>query len=191
MRGLSNLIEGIDYGPLALLAGEWQGHDGMDIAPEADGSEQNPFYESIVFEAIGDVTNAERQTLAALRYQQVVRRKSNDEVFHNETGYWIWDAEQSLVMQTLTIPRGVSLVAGGPYRIGQDGTPTVLEVRSAIGDPDWTISQSPFMRDHAKTVEFTHTVSVGQAILTYSETTLVDIYGKQFEHTDENSLIRS
>ena len=191
MSGLSNLIEGIDYGPLALLVGEWHGHDGMDIAPEPDGSEQNPFYESIVFEAIGDVTNAERQTLAAVRYQQVVRRKSNDEVFHNETGYWIWDAEQSLVMQTLTIPRGVSLVAGGPYRIGQDGTPTVLEVRSAIGDPDWTISQSPFMRDNAKTVEFTHTVSVDQATLTYSETTLVDIYGKQFEHTDESTLTRS
>ena len=49
-------------------------------------------YETITFEAAGDVTNAERQTLAVVRYHQVVRRKSNDEVFHDQVGYWTWDA---------------------------------------------------------------------------------------------------
>ena len=64
----------------------------MDVAPEPDGTEHNPFYEQLLFEPIGTVTNAEQQTLAALRYHQVVLRKSNDKVFHNETGYWLWDA---------------------------------------------------------------------------------------------------
>jgi len=191
MSHSSTVIEGVDYGPLALLPGTWLGRSGMDVAPEPDGKETNPYYESIVFEAIGDVTNAEQQILAAIRYHQVVRRTSNDKVFHNETGYWLWDMAQSLVMQTLTIPRGVSLIAGGSYQIGQDGSPTVLTVRAAIDDVDWPIAQSPFMRDNAKTVEFSHTISVAHATLSYSETTIVDIYNKRFEHTDENSLTRN
>ncbi len=109
----STIIEGISYGPLAALAGISRGDKGTDISPEPDGQEENPFYETISFEPIGTVNNAERQELAALRYHQVVSRKSNDEVFHNESGYWIWDAEQSIVMQVLTIPRGVCLIAGG------------------------------------------------------------------------------
>ena len=97
----------LNYGPLTALIGTWAGDKGMDIAPEPDGEEHNPYHETILFEAIGDVTNAESQRLVALRYHQVVRRNSNNKVFHNETGYWIWDAERNLVMQTLTIPRGV------------------------------------------------------------------------------------
>ena len=54
----------IDYGPLAALIGTWQGDKGMDVSPEPDGIEENPYYETIVFEAAGDVTNAEAQTLA-------------------------------------------------------------------------------------------------------------------------------
>lgn len=191
MNQLSTIIDGVDYGPLTLLHGVWDGGEGMDLAPDPDGEESNPFYERIVFEAIGDVTNAEQQCLAAVRYHQVVRRKSNDKVFHNETGYWLWDAAQGIVMQTLTIPRGVSLVAGGSYQFGADGEPTVLEVHAAIDDIDWTIVQSPFMRDNAKTIEFSHTVSVDGDTLTYSEKTVVDIYGKRFDHTDENTLQRS
>ncbi len=49
----------IDYGPLRQLIGTWTGRGGLDIAPEPDGTERNPYYETIVFEAGGDVTNAE------------------------------------------------------------------------------------------------------------------------------------
>ncbi len=190
MSQFPTVIDGVDYGPLTLLIGAWQGDSGTDVAPEPDATELNPFYESIVFEAIGDVTNAEQETLAALRYHQVVRRKSNDKVFHNETGYWLWDVAQNLVMQTLTIPRGVSLIAGGTYEDGQNGEPTAFKVRAAIDDPDWGIVQSPVMRDNAKTIEFSHTVSVDQNGLSYSETTVLEIYNRRFEHTDENTLIR-
>ncbi len=95
-----------DYGPLEPLTGRWTGNKGVDVAPEPDGSEQSLYYETIIFEASGDVTNAENQGLAVMRYHQVVQRTSNDEVFHNETGYWLWDAERNIVMQTLSIPAG-------------------------------------------------------------------------------------
>ena len=109
----SNIIDGISYGPLAALVGVWKGDKGMDVSPEPDGQDESPYFETIKFEAIGDVNNAERQTLAALRYHQVVSRKRDEKVFHNESGYWMWDAEQCIVMQALSIPRGVCLIAGG------------------------------------------------------------------------------
>ena len=36
-----------DYGPLTNLIGTWNGDKGMDIAPEPDGTEHNPYYETI------------------------------------------------------------------------------------------------------------------------------------------------
>jgi hypothetical protein len=186
----------IDYGPLNALIGTWVGDKGLDIAPEPEGSEQNPFHETITFEASGDVTNAESQHLAVLRYHQVVQRNSDNEVFHNETGYWIWDAERQTVMQTLTIPRGVSLVAGGIYSADStDATdedrPVELEVHAAADDSDWGIVQSPFMRDNAKTLSFSHRISVQGQQMAYNETTMLEIYGRRFEHTDENVLHRA
>ncbi|MDP3920980.1 MAG: heme-binding beta-barrel domain-containing protein [Candidatus Omnitrophota bacterium] len=88
----TTVINGIAYGPLACLVGTWKGDKGMDVAPEPEGKEENPYYETILFEAIGDVKNAEEQALSVLRYHQVVSKKSNQKVFHNETGYWMWDA---------------------------------------------------------------------------------------------------
>jgi hypothetical protein len=178
------VIEGVDYGPLACLIGTWKGAEGMDVAPEPDGDEHNPYYETLTFVAAGDVTNAEEQTLAVVRYHQVVSRKSNDQVFHDQVGYWLWDAATGVVMQTLTIPRGVSLVAGGSAVVDGSGM-TVIKVAAGAGHDEWGISQSPFMASKAKTVAFEHEVWVGGQKLEYSETTYLDIYGKErYAHTD-------
>ena len=58
----------LDYGPLQGLIGVWQGSDGMDVAPEPSTDDHNPYYETITFEAAGDVDNAETQELAVVRY---------------------------------------------------------------------------------------------------------------------------
>ena len=181
----------VDYGPLAGLVGSWKGDEGLDVAPEPDGPEENPYHETITFEALGDLTNAGRQTLAIVRYQQIVRRKSNDEVFHDETGYWLWDAATATVMHSLAIPRAVCVLAGGRYEAGPAPGPIVLEVSARAGDPDWAIIESPFMRDNARTLEFRHKVTLDGDRLLYDETTMVEIYGKTFEHTDRNALVRA
>ncbi|HHJ15674.1 MAG TPA: DUF1794 domain-containing protein [Gammaproteobacteria bacterium] len=181
----------IDYGPLEELIGVWKGDKGLDVAPEPDGSENNPYYETITFTAIGDVTNAEAQVLSALHYRQIVKRKSNDEVFHDETGYWMWDPVGKLVMHSLTIPRGVCVLAGGKYTGNNNTAGSVtIEVAAHVDDRDWKIIQSPFMQEMARTTEFRHTITAGGGKLTYAETTIVDIYGKVFEHTDNNELLR-
>ena len=184
--------ENVDYGPLAALIGVWEGNKGVDIAPEPNGEETNPYFETITFSTAGNVTNAEEQHLTALHYHQIVKHTSNGEVFHNETGYWMWDAENKTVMHSLQIPRAVGLLAGGIYNGEKDSDGRIiLNVAAKLGDQDWGIIQSPFMRDKASTKSFEHIIVVGNGKLSYEETTMVDIYGKVFEHTDQNELERS
>lgn len=177
-----------DYGPLAGLLGKWRGDKGMDVAPEPDGPDNNPYYETLTFEAAGDVDNAGEQFLSIVHYKQVVQRKSNDEVFHHELGYWLWDAKTDSLMHSFTIPRGVALVAGG--KATGSGDKLILEVAAGEAAPQWPIAQSPFMMDKARTLSFEQSVEIKGDILSYQETTLVDIYGKRFEHTDRNDLKR-
>lgn len=179
---------GVDYGPLETLIGTWEGEKGTDIAPEPDGTEKNLYYETIVFEPAGDLQNAESQTLACVRYHQEVRRKENDEVFHDETGYWMWDAREQVIMHSLTIPRAVCVLAGAKYVANKDQRAVTLNVSAKLDDPDWGILQSPFMRDNARTVGFDHKIVIDGNRLSYAETTWLEIYGRSFEHTDENVL---
>jgi len=180
--------DSVNYGPLTELIGVWTGDKGVDIAPEPDGEENNPYYETITFAAIGDVTNAESQILAAVHYRQIVQRKSNDKVFHDETGYWMWDAEAEIIMHSLTIPRAVSVLAGGSY--SHTGASKILEVSASMDDENWKIIQSPFMQKNARTREFRHQITVGNDRLSYTQMTVVEIYDKLFEHTDQNELLR-
>ena len=181
----------IDYGPLTGLIGTWTGARGLDVAPEPDGTENNPYYETIIFEAAGDVDNAESQKLAVIRYHQVVQRKSNDEIFHDQVGHWMWDAGEGLIMQTLAIPRAVCVVAGGKAKTAENESGVItLSVSAKLNDPDWGIIESPFMRDKASTLEYQHETIIEPDRLTYEQTTVLDIYGRRFDHTDKNVLTR-
>ena len=181
--------EDVDYGPLASLIGTWHGDEGMDIAPDSAGIEENPYFETLVFVPIGRVTNANDQVLVGLRYHQCVSRKSNRRPFHDQVGYWLWEAPTGSIAQSLLIPRAVGLLAAGRWSAGPG--PVVLEVASAGDDASWGVVQSPFMRENARTVSFRHRMVVDGGTLTYDETTIVDIYGKRFEHTDTNTLTRA
>ena len=179
----------VDYGPLKELIGEWSGDKGMDIAPEPDGTEENPYYETIHFTEGGDLQNAETQTLAVVHYRRIVRRKSNDEIFHDETGYWMWDANAKTIIHSLSIPRAVTLLAGAVFKNETDGEGNmIIEVHSSEEDEAWNIVQSPFMKANARTKSYHQKITIGDGIMKYKETTMLDIYGREFEHTDENIL---
>lgn len=135
------------------------------------------------------MTNANRERLVGLRYHQGVSRKSTKLPFHDQVGYWVWDAATGTVIQSLLIPRAVGVLASGRWVAGAG--PVVLEVACAADDPHWGVVQSPFMRDNARTVAFRHRLTVDRDTLAYEETTVVDIYGKRFEHTDTNTLTRA
>ncbi|KAA3606235.1 MAG: DUF1794 domain-containing protein [Calditrichaeota bacterium] len=184
---MSEITE-VNYGPLKKLIGVWKGSKGMDISPEPDGTEENPYYETITFYEAGDLTNAESQKLVMLRYHQVVTRKSDDTVFHDETGYWMWDEANDIVIHSLAIPRAVCVLAGGTATTSNGQT--IFEVEANVGDLNWGILQSPFMEKNAKTTKFSHKISIANGKMSYSETTTLEIYGKVFEHTDANELTR-
>jgi len=182
------VIEGIDYGPLAALVGTWKGDRGIDVAPEPGGDERAPYYETIVFEAAGDVTNAGEQTLAVVSYHQVVSRKSNDEVFHDQVGYWLWDAATNGIVESFVIPRGVGIVAEGTLASPADRSQELVFEVSADARG---VVQAQFMFNRARTTAFTHTLTVSGDEMRYRETTTLDIYGREaYEHTDANTLRR-
>ena len=122
--------ETADYGPLQLLIGTWKGDKGMDIAPQEEGQEENPYYETIVFERAGDVENAGTQTLAIVRYHLSVREKANNETSHDQVGYWLWDKANKTIIHSLTIPRGVSVIAGGKFEGKETQTPAAFAVNA-------------------------------------------------------------
>lgn len=182
----------VDYGPLTDLIGVWKGEDGTDVAPGPDAPEISPYCDTITFTPAGGVTNAKKQKLVAIHYHQIVQRKSNGNVFHNETGYWMWEPATQVIMHSLVIPRAVCVLAGGTYTGAKDAEGrVVIEVSAACDDDQWKIVESPFMRDNASTKSFRQKIAVGNGKLSFSETTMVDIYGELFEHTDEDQLVRA
>lgn len=173
----------VDYGPLAGLIGTFKGEKGLDIAPDPDGVEENHFYETIVFSEAGYAVNAEEQKLATLHYHLIVNRKGDDAVIHNQTGYWMWDKDKDEVYQSIAVPRAVCVLAAGKAE-ADENTQTIINVST----DDSGVIQSPFMHKKAKTTSFKHTLAIKGDEIHYHQTTMVDIYGNSFEHTDTNTL---
>ena len=170
----------IDFGPLTELIGVWAGEDGTDIAPDPDGSETNPFFETITYSAVGHVTNAESQTLSAVHYRQRCSENRMASSFTMKPGIGCG------------IQRPKSSCTLSPFRaryvcwLAEN-----IDVAARLDDEEWQIIQSPFMKDNARTTtEFRHQVTVGNGTFAYVETMIIDIYGKTFEHTDQNKLAR-
>ncbi|MDN2481474.1 heme-binding beta-barrel domain-containing protein [Vibrio agarivorans] len=181
-----NVIDGLDFGPLAKLVGTWQSVDagGVDIAPGQEGSSVGkggpavtPFYETITFEVAADAVNASEQTLVALYYKQEVFRKADDSKFHDQRGYFIYDAENQIVYNSFCVPRTTCVTAEGPA--GNDMT----LVASGRG-----IAESNYMTENASTTSFTMNIKFDDETLTYTQSTGLDIYGNQFAHTDSSTL---
>ena len=182
-------INGIDYGPLAPLLGKWVGTRGLDKAPDGNGEpDRTPFIDELTFEVAGAAENAEEQELVAIRYHQVVRKQQNGKIFHDQIGHWLYEPATGLLMHSLTIPRGVCLLAGGS--VTQHGGETVFEVSADAESKTFGIVQSPFMLEKATTKSFTMIMSLKGDHLTYRESTMLHIYGKDFDHVDKSELQR-
>jgi len=189
MVGVTNMIDGIDYGPLAQLVGRWVGDKGLDVAPDADAKpDQTHFTDELSFEAAGSAENAEEQELVSVRYHHVVRKSDSGLVFHEQVGHWIFEPATGLLMHSLSIPRAVCVLAGGGV-VEQDGE-TIFDVKAQSGSETFGIVQSPFMLEKAKTKAFHMRMSVKGNQLSYSEVMSLHIYGKDFEHTDASILTR-
>ena len=186
---MNTIIDGIDYGPLAILLGRWVGNKGLDKAPDANAEPDNSFFtDELSFTVAGAAENAEEQNLVAVKYHHVVRKNENGLIFHDQIGHWIYEPGTAMIMHSLTIPRAVCVLAGG--QIEQKGNESIFEVEAKAGSETFGIVQSPFMIEKARTTAFQMKLSVKDDELNYKETTFLHIYGKDFEHVDESRLKR-
>ena len=176
-------------GPLAVLAGTWEGDKGGDIAPDDDRStEHTKFRERMTFDPIGRVDNHE-QTLYGLRYATTAWREGEDDPFHEEGGYWLWDAANEQVLRCFIVPRGVTVLAGGTVAADAKS----FELAADVGSDTYGICSNKFLDVEFKTVHYELTVSVhDQGSFSYKEDTHLRMKGRDelFHHTDENTMRR-
>ncbi len=101
-----------NLGPLAPLAGTWEGDKGDDTAPDDDPREReiNKYRERLVLDLFGPVNN-HAQVLYGLRYSTTAWRLKEESPFHEELGYWLWDPAEKQVMRCFMVPRGVTVIA--------------------------------------------------------------------------------
>lgn len=176
-------------GPLSRLAGIWEGKNGDDTAPSDDrGTENNRFRERMEFEPFGPVNNHE-QELYGLRYKTTACRIGEPDPFHEELGYWLWDAKANQVMRCFMVPRGVTILAGGTV----SPTDTRFTLSAKLGSPTYGICSNIFLDQEFKTIEYSLTIdSPDPTTLVYEEDTVLLIKGSPtpFHHIDKNRLTK-
>ena len=179
-----------DLGPLAALEGVFEGDKGTDNAPDDDRAkvEVNRYRERMTFAPTGMVANHE-QHLYGLRYATTAWRIGADDPFHEELGYWLWDAEARQVMRCFMVPRGVTIIAGGSALPDARS----FELAAEVGSETFGICSNPFLDREFKTVRYDLKLEVRDAnTIHYWEDTVLRIKGVAdlFHHTDENTLTR-
>ena len=177
-----------NLGPLRHLAGVWVSANGVDVNPKADGPEQRAFIEHARFELIDPQTNGP-QLLYGLRYHVLINAPDEDATFHDQVGYWLWEPATGQIMQTVAIPRGQVVLAGG--KAGADDKSFFVEARR--GDPLFGISSSPFLDGAFRTDYYRIDITIhDDGSWTYVTRTDLAVRGKEpvFNHHDTNTLKR-
>lgn len=179
-----------DLGPLAALVGTWEGSEGLDVSFHHAVGEirETPYRERVTMSPFGPVENGE-QVLFGLDYRMAAWREGEDDPFHTEIGYWLWDAGNGQVMRCFMVPRGSTLIAGGPAR-AEDRT---LVMQAEVGSETYGVLSNAYLAAQARTTLYQCTVDVhDDGSWSYEETTTVDVkrLDEPMAHTDRNTLHR-
>lgn len=181
------MIDVQNLGPLAAMAGIWEGQKGDDISLSDDrGTENNKYRERMTLEPIGAVNNHEQQ-LYGLRYARTAWRIGEDKPFHEDLGYWLWDARAKQVIRSFIIPRGVAVLAGGTVEPDSKS----FKVTAEAGSDTYGICSNKFLDKEFKTVRYEIKITLhGDQTFTYEEDTQLKMPGRKdiFHHTDKNTL---
>jgi len=179
---LSNL------GPLAPLAGTWEGVKGADEHPVAEGTEEDAYVETMQLDPIDPQTNGP-QVFYGLRYHVHIVKPGEVETFHDQVGYWLWEPATKTVIQTIAIPRGQVAMASGVA----EPDAREFELTAREGDECFGICSNPFLRHAFRTVEFRIRVTVNaDGTWSYDQDTVLAVRGRTevFHHRDRNTLRR-
>jgi hypothetical protein len=177
-----------NLGPLGPLAGVWEGTGGADEHPAVDGTEANAFVEHYELQPIDRQTNGP-QLFYGLRYHTHIVKPGENETFHDQVGYWLWEPAARRIILTLGIPRGQVLLAGGEA----EPDATEFEVRAEVGSEIYGILSNPFLDEAFRTLSYRMAVTVHpDGRWSYEEEGVLEIPGRDapFPHTDRNTLTR-
>jgi hypothetical protein len=177
-----------NLGPLAPLAGIWEGAKGADEHPVVEGTEKNEFVEHYELQPIDRQTNGP-QLFYGLRYHTHIVKPDEVETFHDQVGYWLWEPATNTVTFTLAIPRGQVLLAAGPA--APDAT--TFEVTAAVGSETYGILSNPFLDQAFRTLDYRMVVTVNaDGTWSYEEEAHLVIPDRDepYRHADSNTLTR-
>src|SRR3954465_8846026 len=180
--GLANL------GPLRRLAGSWQADKGIDINPKAEGPERRTFIERIRMDPIDPQANGP-QLLYGLRYHIHINTPEEDITFHDQVGYWLWEPATGLIMQTIAIPRGQVVLAGGTAKPEDER----ISVEARRGDTRFGICSTTFLEEAFRPAYYRSDITFnGDGSWTYVTRTDLAVRGSTppFNHHDTNTLRR-
>ena len=177
-----------NLGPLRRLAGVWQSDQGVDVSPKAAGPERRAFRELIRMEPIDPVANGP-QLLYGLRYHIHINTSEEAITFHDQVGYWLWEPATGLIMQTIAIPRGQVVLAGGTATADAKS----ISVEARRGDTRFGICSTTFLEQAFRTDYYRIDITFNDdGSWTYVTRTDLAIRGKApaFDHRDTNTLRR-
>jgi hypothetical protein len=182
------MADNSEWGPLAGMIGEWEGDGGLDLSWHNVEGElgETPYREKVSMKAFGPVDNG-TQSLYGLDYRMAAWRGTEENPFHTEVGYWLWDAAAGEVMRCFMVPRGSTVLAGGTAKPGD----TSFSLEAVVGSEVYGILSNKYLAERARTKKYNCTVTVGDGTWSYDENTLYDhAIGGEIAHTDRNTLHR-
>ena len=179
-----------EWGPLGGLVGEWESDKGgLDTAfAHASGKVVgSPYLEKCTMMPFGPVDNG-NQHLYGLDYKSAMWRGDEENPFHTEVGYWLWDPATGEVMKGFVVPRGITALAGGTA----PADATEFTMKAVLGDACYGIGENKYLAENASTLSYEMTVTVGQDTWSYDEVTMLRMneFAEPFAHTDHNTLRR-
>lgn len=177
-----------NLGPLTRLAGVWEGQRGVDLNPKADGPERRVYLERIEMQPIDPQPNGP-QLFYGLRYHTHIKTEEEDTTFHDQVGYWLYEPATGLVLHSLTIPRGQSVLAGGAAK--PDGSGLIVEARR--GSTEYGIVSTAFLEYAFRTDAFRLDVTFhDDGSWSYVSDTTLQVRGRDapFMHKDRNTLVK-
>lgn len=176
------------WGPLGPLVGDWEGTGGLDTAFSHSKNKvlETPYLEKVSFKPFGPVDNG-RQALYGLDYKTAMWRNNEDDPFHTEVGYWLWDGATGEVMRGFVVPRGITVLAGGTTTA--DGKRFTLAAK--LGDAQYAIGENKYLAENASTLSYSVDIAINDdGTWSYDETTTLRMneFDEPFAHTDHNTL---
>jgi len=175
-----------NLGPLRPLAGTWESAKGVDLNPKAEGPERREYIERIDMQPIDPQANGP-QLLYGLRYHVHINTAEEDITFHDQVGYWLWEKETGLVMQSLTIPRGQVVLASGHAKPGD----SKLVVSATRGPMNYGICSTDFLEYAFRTDSYRLEITFNpDGTWSYISDTMLSVRGQKetFRHRDVNTL---